>query len=132
MSEVSKTVFDQSGQAVGRDQTNIGSVGGDFNIGIQTTKADMGSAISALKADLASLNGVTPTLRNQINEALDGAAGVSPSPGHGAVRAKLDNAGNALAGAAAQLEGADDIAQKAMKLAKTNFSIGKWVVGAVT
>ena len=127
------STFNQSGQTVG-SQVNVGKVEGNFNIGqigAQTSQADMHKTIAALKAELAALPGLPPQVRAQLDEALDGAAAVKPSPQHGNVKAKLDSAGNALSGVAAQLEGADDVAQKALKLAKTVFSIGKWVIAAV-
>jgi hypothetical protein len=123
--------FNMEGQLVGRDQTIVGTVSGDFNIGTQTTKTDMGKSISSLRAEIANLQGLPADVRKQINDALDTASTVSPSPAHVDVKTKLDHAGNALAGAAAQLEGADDVVNKALKLAKTIFSIGKWVIAAV-
>ncbi len=91
----------------------------------------MSKTIAAMKAELAGLQGIPPDVRAQLNDALDSASNVNPSPQHENVKLKLDNAGKALSGVAAQLEGTDDVAQKAFKLAKTVFSIGKWVIAAV-
>ncbi|MGO9444714.1 MAG: hypothetical protein ACLPXB_08045 [Thiobacillaceae bacterium] len=127
------TTFNQGGQTVG-NQTNVGSVAGDLNIGhigAQTSQAEMSKTIAAMKAELAGLQGIPPDVRAQLNDALDSASNVNPSPQHENVKLKLDNAGKALSGVAAQLEGTDDVAQKAFKLAKTVFSIGKWVIAAV-
>jgi hypothetical protein len=127
------TVFNQQGQTVERDQTNIGSIRGNFNVDRQVTKsdkADIGKTIATIKTEIAGLQGLPPEVRKQVNEALDSAVGISPSPSEGKVKEQLDHAGNALAGVAAQLENADDLAQKALRLAKTIFSIGKWVVSA--
>jgi hypothetical protein len=109
-------------------------VEGDLNIGqigTQTSPAQMRRTIAALQAEVAGLQGIPLEVRTQLKEALDGAVDVEPSPKQGALKGKLDSAGNALSGAAARLDGADDIAQKAFKLAKTVFSIGKWVIAAV-
>ena len=92
----------------------------------------MGKTIAAMKAELAGLQGIPPKVRTQLNDALDSAGNISPSPQHKNVKAKLDDAGKALSGVAAQLEGTDDVAQKAFSLAKTVFSIGKWVIAAVS
>jgi hypothetical protein len=125
----SGTTFNQTGQTVG-SQANVGTLTGNLAVGAQTSQADMGKTIATLKAEIASLQGLSPDIRRQLDDALDSAAGVAPSPERGEIKKKLDHAGNALAGAAAQLDGADDMAQKALKLAKTVFSIGKWVIGA--
>ena len=123
--------FNQDAQTV-NNQTNVGTVAGNLNIGAHTSRADMRQAIAALKAELATLKDVPPHVRVQVNEALDSAARVeTPSPKHAELKEKLDSAGSALSAVAAQIEGADDIAQKALKLAKTIFSIGKWIIAAV-
>jgi hypothetical protein len=129
-SEKPGTVFTQTGQTIGGNQTNVGSVNRDFNIGTPTTKADVGKTIAIVKTEIADLQGLPPEVRKQVNDALDSVVGISPSPSEDKVKAQLDDAGNALAGVAAQLEGADDVAQKALRLAKTIFSIGKWVIAA--
>jgi hypothetical protein len=123
------STFNQTGQTVGT-QTNVETVEGDLNIGqigTQTSPAQMRRTIAALQAEVAGLQGIPLEVRTQLKEALDGAVDVE----QGALKGKLDSAGNALSGAAARLDGADDIAQKAFKLAKTVFSIGKWVIAAV-
>src|SRR3954447_22044805 len=130
MSGNGATTFNQGGQTVGT-QANVGTNTGSLNVGAASTPADMAATIASLKREIADLAGLQPGAREQIEAALDAASGVSPSPEKAEVKAKLDQAGNTLAGAAAQLEGADNAAQKALGLAKTIFSIGKWVVGAL-
>jgi len=122
--------FNQNNQVVGT-QTNIGSVAGDVTITAQTSQADIAKTIAALKAELAGLSGLPAKARKEVNDALDSAAAAGPGSRRAEVKEKLDNSGKTLETFAKQLDGADKVGEKALKLAKTIFSIGKWIAAAV-
>ena len=130
MSGSERSVFDQRGQHVAGNQANIGTMTGDLTIGGQTKPDDIAKQVATLKAEIAGLQGLEPEVRRQVDAALDSVVGVTPSPERNTTKKQLDDAGNALSGAAARLGAASVFGQKALDLAKTIFDIGKWVIGA--
>jgi hypothetical protein len=122
--------FNQQGQAVGQQanfETNYGTVSFSPN----SSSADMHKVIQALKSELAGIKELSTQDKAQLDEALDSAASVEPSPNRTDVKAKLDKAGSTLKSIGDQVQGADDLAKKILNLAKTVFAVGKWVIAAV-
>lgn len=101
---------------------NVYNINGDLILSAESTREDLAEQLQRIKKELSELPGLPSSTRDQVAAALDEAAKASRSqtPDKKGIADKINNAGTLI-------EKTSGIAENAIKLAKTLFTIASWV-----